>query len=140
MRVVTLKRLESTEAGTFGVLTTDSMQEWHTGECPWRNNIPFKSCIPEGTYRCSWLPSDKRGECYHVLGVPARSGIEIHTANFVGDKDKGYKSSVVGCIALGQDVGQYGGQKALLKSRDAIAEFHKEMNFMDFELVILNCF
>lgn len=140
MRIATLKRLESTEEGTFGVLTTDSNQEWHTGELPWLNNEPLKSCIPEGVYRCAWLPSERRGECYHILRVPNRTLIEFHPANFVGDKAKGYKSSVTGCIALGLAVGRLQGQKAILKSKYAVEEFNKEMNFMDFELVILNCF
>jgi hypothetical protein len=140
MRTATLKRLESSEEGTFGVITTDSHQEWHTGELQWLNNKPFKSCIPEGTYRCSWLPSEKRGECYHVLSVPARTGIEFHPANYMGDKSKGWKSQIEGCIALGLHVGKLSGQKTLLKSRYAITEFQKEMNFLDFELVILNCF
>lgn len=140
MRIVNLKRLESTEEGAFGVLTTDSLQEWHTGELPWLNNEPLRSCIPEGTYHCAWLPSERFGECYHILRVPNRTNIEIHPTNFVGDRAKGFKSTSLGCIALGHAIGKMLGQKALLKSKVAVAEFHKEMNLLDFELVILNCF
>lgn len=136
MRKVILTRIGSSPEGTFGIVKTDTGQKWCSGELPWRNNQPEKSCIPVGTYLCVWRPSEKFHECYHVTGVPERTMIEIHPANFMGDKKLGYKCDLLGCIAIGQEIGPLEGQKALLQSRSAISQFNSEMNYEDFELEI----
>ena len=61
MRRVYIRRTETDDEGTFGVLTTDSGFQVYTGELPWRWNIPGKSCIPPGEYECIWTEKPKHG-------------------------------------------------------------------------------
>ena len=138
MKTAKLIREPSTDAGTFGTLTTSDGFTYRTGELPWRNNDHGSSCIPTGTYICKLINSPKHGLCYQVTGVPGRDMIEIHSANWMGDKSKGLKSQLLGCIALGKSVGLLEGQMAVLSSREAVAEFNEEMNASDFQLTIEN--
>ena len=134
--IVTIKRIESDDQGTFGELTVDGFV-CHTGELPWRENQHEISCIPEGTYPCVWAFSPHlQKECYHVLDVPDREDILIHAANFMGDTEKGFKAAVQGCIALGLLVGNIGTQKVLLRSRKAVQEFEDAMQKEPFTLVV----
>lgn len=64
-----------------------------TIELPWRDNLPNISCIPKGEYKLALRNSPKYGDHIHVTGVPARSYILIHPANYVGQ--------LRGCIAVG---------------------------------------
>lgn len=136
MKKATLTRDLSTDEGTFGLLETDSGDVFHTGELPWRNNDHGTSCIPAGTYICRWINSPKHGMCYQVTGVHGRDMIEIHSANWMGDKSKGFKSQLLGCIALGKSVGRLEGQAAVLASKVAVEEFNDAMGTGDFELTI----
>lgn len=142
MRTAILERIETSDYGTFGIFTLDDGTSWHSGELPWNDNEHGTSCIPAGTYRCTWINSPKHGECYQVLDVPGRSMIEIHSANFMGATSKGYACQLLGCIALGKSVGHLEGreQTALLQSRVAISEFENNMNQADFELTITDQF
>jgi hypothetical protein len=65
-----------------------------TLELPWKDNEPRVSCIPEGIYEVerTYSPSFKR-KLWLVKNVPNRSGIRIHSANYV--------SQLLGCIAPG---------------------------------------
>lgn len=123
MQLVTLKRIRSTDEGTFGVLTVKG-QELFSGELPWRDNKKFLSCIPVGEYEASftWSPKFQK-HTYELLSVPGRSAIRIHSANFVGDKSKGFKAQVDGCIALGMDTWYHDNQWALLRSAEAVRTF-----------------
>ena len=132
----TLVRKQSSDEGTFGVLTLFDGTTFQTGELPWRVNLQGKSCIPAGTYTCHWRESPKHGWCYHVDWVEGRSDVEIHSANWMGDADKGYKCQLLGCIALGMTLGELEGQMAVLSSLDAIAKFHEIMAGAPFQLVI----
>lgn len=137
MRTINLKRSTSTEDGTFGVVTLDdNITTFNSLELPWKDNDSSISCIPTGTYLCNWINSPKHGPCYEVMDVPNRSMIEIHSANFAGDIAKGKLSQLLGCIALGNRVGELEGQEAVLDSRNAILHFHKIMNQESFKLVI----
>jgi hypothetical protein len=136
MRKVMLIRNESGDEGTFGTILTDSGFTCRTGELPWRNNQQGLSCIPEGIYFCSWRLSKRHGLCYHIDSVPNREGIEIHSANFVGDRNMGLKYQVLGCIAIGLGIGKLDGQKAVLRSRQGLAAFEDEMKCETFELTI----
>lgn len=140
MRTITLIRGPSTDKGIFGKLLLDDGWWCFTGELPWDNNLPRYSCIPTGTDTCHWIDSPKHGMCYQIMDVPDRSMIEIHSANFMGDERKGYVSQLLGCIALGMAIGELdtgdGTQIALLRSKEAIAEFERRMNKEDFQLVI----
>jgi len=121
MRTATLTRRASSDAGTFGTLVLDNGWSCFTGELPWRQNLPDKSCILPGTYPVVWALSPRHGMCYHVQHTLGRSDVEIHSANWMGDESLGYKCELKGCIALGTATGTLDGQLAVLHSKDAIS-------------------
>lgn len=135
LRKVKLVRFETDDLGTFGKLSTGTF-ECYTVELPWRNNDPGKSCIPNGTYKCSWRTSTKHGECYGVNGVAGRSDIEIHSANWAGDESKGYKCQLLGCIAPGRAIMDIAGQKGVSSSRDTLDWLVADLEKEAFELTI----
>lgn len=69
------------EQGTNGTLRCAGRLVCHTIELPWKQNLPLRSCIPEGRYllRKRYSPRFK----WHLLvtGVPGRSHILVHPAN-----------------------------------------------------------
>lgn len=137
MRQVTLIRTETSDLGTFGHLVTDSGLCLRSGELPWRYNEPGHSCIPASTYDVVWAESPTKGWVYHVIKVPGRFDIEIHPANFCGDRVLGLRSEIEGCIALGTSVGPMNGQRALLCSRQAFVEFYRDLDQAQFRLMII---
>lgn len=137
MRTATITRTESGDAGTFGHLVTDTGLCLRSGELPWRDNEPGVSCIPSGTYECVWALSPTKGLVYHVIRVPGRLDIEIHPANFCGDRVLGMRCDLQGCIALGTSVGPMNGQRALLCSRQAFVQFYRDMDSNTFDLTII---
>lgn len=132
---IQLSRLETSDEGTFGVLSIGD-SHYFSGELPNRNNKPNASCIPEGTYTCVWTYSPKLRRKAYLINVPNREGIRIHSANFMGDDTKGFKKQLNGCIALGQKIGTMDGQKAILLSSPAVREFEDCMAGRPFELEI----
>lgn len=138
MRTAILKRAENTDAGTFGTLVTDSGFACRTGELPWRSNKAMSSCIPPGTYQCAWKFSPKFGDCYHVENVPGRTAILIHPANFVGDRARGFKSEVLGCITVGTSIAPMDGQLAVWSSKLALSALEKDLGNEPFELTIID--
>ena len=138
----TLQRGPSTDAGTFGVMTFGS-ELVHTLELPWRDNARQRSCIPLGTYKCAIVKSPRFGRVYGVSGVPGRSHVLIHSANFGGDETKGFTTELHGCVALGLRVGVMRNkagnmQPALLVSRPAIGRLMDWANGSPFTLEISN--
>lgn len=138
MRTAIISRLDSSDEGTFGSFLSDWGFKCVTGELPWRENEPNWSCIPEGIYLVEWGLSPKFGNCYHVKNVPGRDNIEIHAANLMGDSRLGFRSSLLGCIAPGQNMGTLHGQKAVMRSRPALAELELEFDREPFQLTIQN--
>jgi hypothetical protein len=136
MRRATLIRQTTGDAGTFGLLTTDTGVFFATGELPWRKNASDLSCIPVGTYVCHFGISHRLGLCYYVNNVPGRTGIMIHAGNYCGDTEKGLASDVEGCILLGQHFGEIAGQRAVCLSVSAVRQFVLEMKREPFELVV----
>ncbi|MEI6283175.1 MAG: DUF5675 family protein [Alphaproteobacteria bacterium] len=136
MRTAVLTRTETGDTGTFGVMVLGG-SSWVTGELPDRGNAPGLSSIPAGQYVCKWLWSPKFGRnVYHVQGVPGRTVIEFHAANWMGDKTKGFECELDGCIALGRRHAVVGDQQGISGSRDAIGEFETLLAGEDFELII----
>ena len=134
---LTLVRIESGDQGTFGYLDLPTLRVF-TGELPWRNNEPNLSCIPEGLYLCRLTFSPHfRKLLYEVTGVKGRTGIRIHSANFMGDRTLGLKSQLYGCIALGEKFGTMDGQRALLLSTPAVRRFEKRLQGQPFELEVI---
>jgi hypothetical protein len=73
---------------------------------------------------------------YEITGVPGRAGIRIHSANFGGDAERGWKKQLNGCVALGEAFGVMDGQKAVLLSKPAIRRFEALLDGAEFTLEI----
>jgi len=103
MKKLILRRLQTNDGGTAGMLySLDGLFAAHTLELPDRDNAPDISRIPAMDYCLSWLPSNRlQRHTYRILDVPNRSGILFHPANVAGDAALGYRSELLGCIALG---------------------------------------
>ena len=127
MRNLILTRTQTGDEGTFGhIASADGRLLLHTGECPRRNNIPFKSAIPHGLYTVNRHNSPKFGDCC-ILGETApRTNILIHKGNFCGNVDEGWRSDVQGCIIVGKARAQLaapkGPQECVVESRTAFTE------------------
>jgi len=117
---IKIVREQSTDAGTFGWLTTTSGFVCHTLELPWRKNERRISCIPPGRYVALLHNSPKFGKTVWLQDVPGRSEILIHAGNVAGDRNKGLRSDVDGCILVGSSRGHLYGQPAVLQSRVAL--------------------
>jgi hypothetical protein len=64
-----------------------------TLELPDLNNQKKISCIPAGKYEVKKRKSQKFGEHFHLLSVPNRSYILIHSGNF--------HTQILGCLLVG---------------------------------------
>ena len=136
MRVVQLIRGGSDAQGTFGKLYAAGFVRY-TGELPWRENAAERSCIPIGRYECRWTPSPRfRHNTYRLFGVPGRSGVLVHSANFMGDASLGWRCQLAGCVALGERLGLMDGQRAILISAPAVRQFETLMQHKPFILEI----
>jgi len=138
MKTAYLFRTSTSDEGTFGHLICEDLH-LHTGELPWRDNERMVSCIPADSYLVAWEPEGKfKG--YVITDVPNRDNIEIHIGNYCGDRSKGFKSDVLGCICLGLKRGRLPvrnfDQEVVLSSKPAIKKFHKFFNQESFALVI----
>jgi len=140
MRQVNIFRLRRSDQGTEGILTTDGGFQCKTLELPWKENKQQISCIPPAEYDVEIRLSNKYGRIYWVRHVPNRSYILIHSGNYAGDVEKGFKSHVMGCILLGLKSGFLGGQVAVLNSRVAVRQFMEEMQYEKFKLIIQEAF
>lgn len=99
MTTLTLERVYQQDA-TTGLFTVTALI-YASVELRWDNNLPDKSCVPEGTYELVPYDSPKHGPTWYLkneaLGVggadTTRSFCELHAANFARQLE--------GCIALG---------------------------------------
>lgn len=92
---VILKRISSNKNQTIGILTYNGVKIAVTLELPWKNNQNGISCIPKGTYCVVRRKNTKYGNHFHITGVPSRSYILIHNAN--------YYYQLKGCVAVGKE-------------------------------------
>lgn len=127
---VKLLRMKRSDQGTEGAVIISGEFYCYSFELPWRENQSSISCIPPGQYKCEIRKSPKFGETYWVKNVPNRQFILIHSGNWAGDVNLGYKSHVNGCILFGKQMGYLQGQRAILNSKIQIKIF---MNFMDYK-------
>ena len=139
--IATLVRQPSTDLGTFGVFAiADSNFTCVSLELPWQDNQPNISCVPVGSYMCTWRWSQSHNRnVYHVENVPGRTAVEIHSANIT--------AQLLGCICLGMGIaifpaGTFSGIEVATKgvqgSKIAVASFEQIMNQTNFTLVISN--
>jgi len=131
-----LIRTTTSDQGTGGMLIMNNFS-CYTLELPWRDNRQSISCIPPGEYKVIQRISPKYGKIYWVTKVPNRSYILIHSGNYAGDRSKGYKTHVAGCILLGQKMGTLGGQKAVLNSRVTVRKFMNYSGMQPFNLHVI---
>lgn len=119
MPLVELKRFAYTPVGTFGRLHLPAFSCF-TVECPWMDNIPNTSCIPEGRYEMALGYYNRGGYgAYEILQVPQRTHIKIHRGNNV--------SNIRGCVATGRRLGSVGAQWSVTDSRPTFAQFMQAM-------------
>lgn len=99
---------------TLGVLTC-AQRTWVTLELPWRDNEPFKSCIPDGRYDVRRKSSRRFGETWEVLNVSRREAILFHAGNTTKDTE--------GCILIGTYLSEQdyaiGGSKVAMQELNA---------------------
>ena len=138
-RRVEIFRLRRSNQGTEGLLVSEDFN-CRTLELPWRENRRQISCIPAGIYDVEMRLSNKYGRIYWVRKVPDRTYILIHSGNYAGDKSKGFKSHVMGCILLGKKSGYLGGQVAVLNSRIMVRSFMEDLEYEPFKLRIQEAF
>ena len=106
-----LIRYYSNDDCTLGVLT-DGKFFLYTLENPWLDNAPNISCIPAGTYTVVEHNGSKYKGVWRLENVEGRYSILIHWGNT--------SANTQGCILVGTGVGELGGHKAVLSSREAI--------------------
>lgn len=136
MKKLVLTRKNESDQGTFGRLAGKTLS-LYTAELPWRDNKRKLSRIPTGVYQCAPYSSAKYPDVYQVLDVPDREAILIHAGNWSGDKLKGLRSDVEGCILVGMSTGMLQGQYAVLQSKDAVKYLRKWAEKDQFELEII---
>lgn len=134
------KYFQFTQMETVGILVIpndEHMKAYRTLELPYKNNLPEISCIPDGVYACQWTRSNRLSKIkgidiytYEVLNVPNRSGIRIHSVNYVAD--------LKGCIALGMSLADINkdGIVDLAESKKALEDFNNYFQKEPFSLTI----
>ncbi|MGE4268238.1 MAG: DUF5675 family protein [Deferribacterales bacterium] len=129
MKKAELIRVEHGKEHTIGVMLIDGVALGFTMEDEWADNKKSVSCIPTGTYTVVRHQSPKYGECFMVENVPNRSLILIHAGNTDDDTE--------GCILLGRNTGMMNGERAVMNSKLAVADFMALMKGENkFELTI----
>lgn len=82
---VIIERFESGEKQTLGflfVLISNKLElKLCTLELGWHDNSRKTSCIPKGKYQVSKRYSTKYKDHFHILNVPGRDYILIHSGN-----------------------------------------------------------
>ena len=119
---INLERFCYSDIGTFGKLTYNEFSCF-TVERPWKNNIPFVSCIPDGSYKVKWHNSPKFGTTLAVYGGSVsiqkqyeydRYAILFHAGNWPTDFE--------GCIGVGRSLRCINGELGVTSSRDTLNE------------------
>jgi hypothetical protein len=110
LSTLVLERRAYLPKGTFGQLHFPEGQTIWTLENPWKNNVPFVSCIPEGLYGLTRDTFKDRYPNYRIVNPPpGRWGIEIHRGNNI--------EHTSGCILVGMDLGS---QWNIMNSEEAM--------------------
>ena len=115
---------------TVGELIYDDLK-LATMERPWKGNVPFQSCIPEGEYECVRYSSRKYPDTFEIVDVPGRSKILFHKGNFA--------RNVLGCIAVAMSLDADRFQ--INQSKKGYGLFHQRLEGVDsFPLMITHNF
>jgi len=117
--------------GTFGMLQYNDFKSF-TVEPPWKDNMPFISCIPDGEYIAKWHRSPKFGPTLAVEGGTVsifqssehdRSHIVFHLGN--------WPRNFEGCIGLGRKFKCVSGDIGVSSSMVTVKEFLELANEED---------
>jgi hypothetical protein len=108
MNTLKLTRIKHGIYCTLGILTLNNARICFTLEPPWKNNLPFESCIPEYVYEIRPISESK----IHVLNVPKRSEILIHIGNFHDQSE--------GCVLVGKRLDVHNHFLSVFESRAAL--------------------
>lgn len=140
MRQAFLKRIKSSnlDHGTPGIFTSDKGFTCRTLELPWKDNESNISCIPAGTYLCTYRYSKKYSRHYLLHNVDGRTYILTHSGNLAGDVSKGLKTHSHGCILVGKYHGSIKKQFAVLCSKPTLRRLVDHFEKQSFELEIKN--
>jgi 7-cyano-7-deazaguanine synthase in queuosine biosynthesis len=95
MEEVILRRLATQGKQITGEIVRAGTVVAKTIELEWKNNARRISCIPIGTYTVVKRTSNKYGQHFHLINVPGRNMILIHSGNYYSDS--------LGCIIVGSD-------------------------------------
>lgn len=103
MEEVGLKRIKRQDKQTLGHLIYKNTIIARTLELPWLNNQKNISCIPEDCYEVVKRTSKGRGDHFHIINVPDRTWILIHSGNYAGtvNPSTGHPD-IQGCILVGR--------------------------------------
>jgi hypothetical protein len=117
--MIQLQRLKISDRVALGSLSQNGTELCKTLELPWKDNSNFISCIPVGEYEVVKRYSEKYGDHFHVLDVPERDMILIHSGNFATDTH--------GCILVGIAFGDINsdGIPDIISSRAALKHLNK---------------
>lgn len=142
--IFTIKRVAPLKDATLGVmLDKDQVPVCLTAELPWKNNMPFVSCIPPGLYEALKIMSPSREiEVFQLVEVPGRDRIQIHIANApMRPIDEDGTTELLGCIAPGLLFGGRDGYNGVNSSGKAFAHFMDICKNTDTILLkIVNCY
>jgi len=134
MPSVTIERQKDDGIETLGILTAKNAGMTFTCktlERPFKNNIANISASPTGMYQVKYTFSPRLLKyTYEIQNVVARTGIRIHSSNFV--------KQLLGCVALGETIADINGDKVLdiTNSRKTIALFEQFMGKKSFTLTV----
>jgi hypothetical protein len=92
---IKVKRWYNTDC-TLSRITVDNAFFCFGLELPNLGNQPNVSCIPEGIYKARKHFSPSNKNCIEILGVPARTHIQIHAGN--------YTRNILGCLLVGDGI------------------------------------
>ena len=140
IKTLQLHRAGSTSHGTPSLLKYNGEIVCWMLELPDHENARNISSIPKGKYKVKHLPRSGSGkyiDVYHVLDVPNRSGILIHSGNYAGDRSLGLRTHSYGCLLPASRLGILSDQIAGLASKNALRNIHDITNRKSFYLEIL---
>lgn len=128
--VAILKRIIVKSSGVAGeiAINRDDQDTFRCGmiERGWNNNEPFVSCIPVGTYKVVKRDGSnqdlKYPDAWEVTGVPGRSGIVFHIAN--------WPPELSGCLAPNSWI-EYHPGNPLVKGSSSGAAFDRMNTYLD---------
>ena len=116
MEVILLRDPYSSANGTFGTCNTEGMKLGYTVERPYKDNIPYESSVPLGSYKLIPYESDKYGKCFLL----ENSELDVYTKAEDRERDTDRFGCIFahvgnrphefqGCIGMGDSYNKIGG-------------------------------